>query len=263
MDLGLEGKIAVVTGASKGIGLAVVRALAAEGARVVAASRSGSPELDALAEGDRVRSVLLDLTEPGAPAALVEGTVAECGGLDVLVNNLGTAVPHPGGFLSVPDEAWLEMFSVNVLTTIRACRAAIPRLLERGGGSIVNVSTVNSVLPVIPMPDYSASKAALKNVSKVLSEEFGAQGIRVNTVSPGPTRTPLWLDPEDGLAAQLGRMRGVPAEEIVRGMEANLALGRYVEPEDVAAAVVVLCSERASTVTGSDWFVDAGRKKTM
>ena len=263
MDLHLQDKVAVVTGAGKGIGLAVARLLVEEGALVAAGSRGGSAELDALAAGGRLVSLRVDLATADGPAELVAAAVERFGGLDILVNNVGGSTPRPGGFLSVGDEDWIDSFTFNTLSAIRASRAAIPHLLARGGGSIVNVSTVNSVLPVVPMPDYSAAKAALKSVSKVLSEEFGAKGIRVNTVSPGPTRTPLWLDPESGLAAQFARARGVEPQAVLDGMAANLALGRYCEPEEIAAAVVLLASDRAGSATGADWVVDAGRLKVM
>jgi len=262
VDLGLTGKAAVVTGASKGIGLAVARALAQEGARVVAAARGTTPELEALAAERMVLPVALDLLAPDGPARLVERAVAELGRIDVLVNNLGRSVPR-GGFLGITDDDWREMLEVNLMTAVRACRAAIPRMLEAGGGAIVNVSSVNAFLPAPALPDYSAAKAALKSLSKSLSEEFGAHGIRVNTVSPGPTSTPLWLDPETGLAARMAAARGTSADAVLDGMRGMLTLGRYSEPEEVAAVVVLLASDRAGSVTGSDWVIDSGRVKVM
>lgn len=210
MDLQLSGRIAVVTGASKGIGLATTRTLLGEGARVVAASRKTTPELDGLA-GSNLVHVPTDLMDPEAPAQVISRAVEVFGGLDILVNNAGG--PPPGvklprfGFLTPTDADWQAMFEFNLFSVIRAVRAAIPAMLERGGGAIVNVSTVNARQPAAMNVDYSAAKAGMNNLTKALSEEFGPQGIRVNTVSPGPVRTAWWT--EEGGAADI--IAGWPA----------------------------------------------------
>ena len=196
MELDLAGRVAVVTGGSKGIGLAVVRTLLDEGARVVATSRSRSPELDELT-GELIH-VPADLMDPGAPAEVVARAAEEFGGLDILVNNAGG--PPPGttlprfGFLGLADADWREMFEFNLLSAVRACRAALPLLLEGDGGTIVNVSSVHGVQPSAVNVDYGAAKAAMINLTKALSEEFGPQGVRVNGVCPGPVETPWWTD---------------------------------------------------------------------
>lgn len=261
MDLGLKDKIAVVTGASRGIGLAVTQQLAAEGAVVVGGARSSTPELDELVRGGRVTFVSTDLSQPDAPGALVRGAIAQHGGIDLLVNNVGGGELRFEGFLGTSESEWLRVFDFNVMTVVRACKAAIPAMIERGGGSIVNISSINSVLPQSFVVDYSAAKAALKNLGKDLSEEFGPQGVRVNTVSPGATATPLWLTPETGAAARFGATVGKTADEVVEMVSSTFALRRFSTADEVAAVVTLLLSERAGSTTGADVVVDAGTLK--
>ena len=263
MDLGLKDKIAVVTGASKGIGLAVTQNLVAEGVRVVAGARGSTPELDALVAGGSVTFVAVDLALAEGPGLLVQQAIALHGGVDLLVNNVGGGDLRFDGFLAVPESEWLRVFDFNVMTAVRACRVAIPSMLERGGGSIVNISSINSMLPQSFVIDYSAAKAALKNLGKGLSEEFGPRGIRVNTVSPGATATPLWLTPETGAAARFGATVGKTVDEVVELVSAGFALGRFAEADEVAAVVTLLLSPKAGAVTGADYVVDAGTLKQM
>ncbi|WP_022927498.1 oxidoreductase [Patulibacter americanus] len=261
MDLGLDGKSVVVTGASKGIGLAVAQAFAAEGARVVGGARTVTPELAGVPGATAVE---VDLATAEGPARLVREAVQEHGGVDVLVNNVGGMLaPRPGGFLSVPDPDWLPMMEWNLMTMVRASRAAIPHLLQRRG-AIVTVSSINARLTEPAVVDYAATKAAVSSVNKALSMEFGAQGLRVNTVSPGPVRTPFWLA-EDGLANRLAHAQGTDARTAMRGALAGTggsATGRFSEPHEVAALVVFLASERAGNTTGADHVVDGGIVKT-
>lgn len=262
MDLGLQGKIVIVTGAGRGIGLATVRALVAEGAIVVAGSRSSNSDLEALRRDGRVTVHTIDLASPGGPASLIRAALETHGGIDILVNNLGRGEPRTG-FLNVPDEAWDESFALNFLSAMRACREVIPSMLERGAGTIVNVSSVNGFLPNPRLIDYSAAKAALKSLSKSLSEEFGPRGIRVNTISPGPTNTPAWLDPETGIAALAAEANQTTPEAILADMAGNLTLRRFSEPEEIAALIVFVASGVAGSITGSDLVIDSGRVKTM
>ncbi|TDQ46094.1 SDR family oxidoreductase [Actinorugispora endophytica] len=268
MDLQLDGRTAVVTGASKGIGLAVVRTLLEEGARVLAVSRTSGPELDALAGPDLVHAAE-DLTDPQAPARAVARAVEVFGGVDILVNNAGG--PPPGvalprfGFLTPGDRDWVEMFDFNLFSAVRAARAAIPVMLERGGGSVVNVSSGNARRPAPMNVDYNAAKAALSNVSKALSEEFGPRGVRVNTVSPGPVRTPWWTDEggaADILAAQTGADRQAVLDKVAPEMM-GLTTGRLVDPQEVADVVVLLASPRSGSTTGTDVVVDGGFLKQV
>src|SRR5262249_40642819 len=166
MDLHLSGKVAIVTGASRGIGLAITRALVEEGAKVVAASRGSNAELAGL--GATVRPVAVDLTSPESPRKVIDEAVAAFGGLDILVNNVGSVHPRVDGFLSVTDEDWAATLSSNFLSAVRMTRAALPHLLARGAGAIITVSSVNAFLPDPLVIDYSAAKAALTNFCKSL-----------------------------------------------------------------------------------------------
>ena len=173
MDLHLTDKVAVVTGANKGIGLAITRALSAEGARVVAGSRS-TDNLDGL---DRVTAVALDLMDEDGPASLVQKTVDEHGRLDVLVNNVGAVRIRVDGFLATSDEEFEWALQMNFFTALRATRAALGPMVQQGSGSIVNVASVNSFFqPDAATIDYGAAKAAVVNLSKSLSQEFGPRG---------------------------------------------------------------------------------------
>ncbi len=192
MDLGLAGKHVLVTGASKGIGLAITSAFVAEGAQVVAGSRSVSDELRQLIDGGQVRQVGVDLSAADGPAELVRAAL-EDGPVDVLVNNVGAVTPRPDGFLSVTDDQWLQSLTLGFMAAVRTTRAALPGMLDAGRGAIVTTCSVNAFLPDPAVIDYSAAKAALANFSKALSKEVGPRGIRVNTVSPGPVSTGLWL----------------------------------------------------------------------
>jgi NAD(P)-dependent dehydrogenase (short-subunit alcohol dehydrogenase family) len=265
MDLDLDGRVAVVTGASKGIGLAVVGTLLDQGVRVVATSRNRSPELDAL--GGDLLHVPADLMDPGAPAEVIARAVEVFGGLDLLVNNAGG--PPPGtklprfGFLELGDADWREMFEFNLFSAVRACRAAIPLLVERGGGAIVNVSSVHGRQPSAINVDYGAAKAAMTNLTKALSEEFGPRGVRVNGVCPGPVRTPWWTDAggaADILAAQMGTDRDSVMTRVAPEMM-QLTTGRLAEPAEIAAAVAFLASPRSASTTGTELVVDGGMLK--
>ena len=261
MDLHLSGKVAVVTGASKGIGLAVGQALAEEGVRVVAAARQPTVELVDLAARFQTHFVAVDLTAPDGPAHLIEAAVAQFGGLDILVNNVGGVRPHLGGFVTVTDDDWMWSLTINLLSVVRTTRAALPHLLTRGAGTIVTISSINAILPDPAIIDYTASKAALTNFSKALSKEVGPKGIRVNTVSPGPVETPLWLA-QDGVAAAFASASGGAAADIVKQVAAGAVTGRFTRPEEVADLVLLLASDRAGNVTGSDFIIDGGMIKT-
>ncbi|MFF3786852.1 SDR family NAD(P)-dependent oxidoreductase [Streptomyces sp. NPDC001933] len=254
MDLGLEGRVAVVTGASRGIGLAVVEALAAEGVQVVAGARHSSDELDALVHGGNVRLVQVDLADDEGAGRLV---AAAGDRIDVLVNNVGSASARPGGFLGVTDEQWRETMNLNLFTAVRATREVLPLMLARGSGSIVNICSVNAVYPDPGVIDYCAAKAALANFSKGVSKEVGGRGIRVNTVSPGPVETDLWLAGE-GIAAAVSQATGMAPEEVTAQAAGIAVTGRFSKPAEVADVVLVLASDRTGNVTGSDVTIDGG-----
>jgi len=269
MDLHLTERIAVVTGASSGIGLAVTKALVDEGARVITGSRSVSVELETLTQGGRVTAHRVDLATPGGPGELIARAEA-LGGLDILVNNVGAVTPRTDGFLAIDDEAWLQTFTLSFFAALRATRAAIPLMLKRGGGNVVTIGSVNAFLPDPGVVDYSAAKAALWNTSKSLSKEFGPRGIRFNTISPGPVATPLWLG-DHGVASTIsGAGTGATDDEraaaraaVISRQEAAFSTGRFTEPQEVADLVLLLASDRAGNVTGADYLIDGGLIQTL
>jgi NAD(P)-dependent dehydrogenase (short-subunit alcohol dehydrogenase family) len=261
MDLGLAGRVAVVTGASKGIGLAVARALVDEGAHVVAGART-TDTLDVL---DGVIAVPVDLAAPDGPALLVRRALDEHGRVDLLVNNVGAVRLRLDGFLGTSDAEFAWAMEMNFFTALRATRAAVPGMIEQGGGAIVNVASVNAFFqPDAGTIDYGAAKAALVNLSKSLAQEFGPKGIRVNCVSPGPVATDLWLG-DHGVAATVAAAGGVDVdtarETVVAGI-GGFATGRFTTPEEVATLVMLLGSARTANVTGANYVIDGGLIKT-
>ena len=233
----------VVTGSTGGIGLATARLLVEEGARVVTSGRSGAPGV-----GEALH-VSGDLSEPGQAERIVEAAVAELDGLDCLVNNVGVA--RIAKFEEVTDDEWNEYWQLNVMSYIRAIRAALPALRERRG-AIVNVSSTAGKRPSTGMPHYSVVKAAVLSLSRLVADLYAKDGIRCNAVTPGPTATEAWLG-EGGLADQQG-----DREEMLAKVGAGRPLGRLAEPEEIAAVIAFLCSDRASYVTGAAWSADGG-----
>lgn len=261
MDMNLTNKTAVVTGASKGIGLAVSQALVDAGAYVIAGARHNSPELQALEAAGSATFIAADLSTAEGPRALI-AAAAERGGVDVLVNNAGAVATRFDGILSVTDEEWDAALSVNFLSAVRTSREAIPQMLARGGGAIVMIGSVNATLPEWNLVDYSASKAALASLAKSLSKEFGPKGIRVNTVSPGPVSTGLWLD-EGGVADKFAAASGGSADDVVAAVSAGAPTGRFTTPQEVADLTVFLASSRSGNTTGSDIRIDGGYVTTI
>ena len=243
MDLGLESRVCVVTGSTAGIGLATARLLVEEGARVVTSGRSEAPGV-----GEALH-VAEDLGEAGGPERVVEAALSELGGLDCLVNNVGVA--RIAKFEDVTDDEWDEYWQLNVMSYIRAIRAALPALKERRG-AIVNVSSTAGKRPSTGMPHYSVVKAAVLSLSRLVADLYAKDGVRCNAVTPGPTATEAWLG-EGGLADQQG-----DREEVLAKVGAGRPLGRLAEPEEIAAVIAFLCSDRASYVTGSAWSADGG-----
>ena len=261
MDLNLDGKVAVVTGAGKGIGLAVTKALAAEGARVVA----GSLATGSLEGLKGVSPVAVDLSAQEGPARLVRLAIEEHGRLDVLVNNVGAVRMRTQGFFGTSDEDFAWAMEMNFFIALRASRAALLAMVEKGSGAIVNVASVNAFFqPDAATIDYGAAKAALVNLTKTLSQEFGPHGIRVNAVSPGPVSTDLWLG-EQGVAATVAKATGVDAdtarETIIAGL-GGFATGRFTSPQEVAALITFLASDRTANITGVNYLIDGGLIKT-
>src|SRR5215468_6090473 len=245
MDLGLRDRACVVTGSTAGIGLETARLLVAEGARVVTSGRGEAPGI-----GEELH-VQADLARPGEPEGVVEAAVAGLGGVDCLVNNVGVA--RQAKFEEVPDAEWDEYWQLNLMSHVRTIRAALPTMRERGGGAIVNVSSTAGKRPSTGMPHYSVTKAALLSLSRLVADLYAKDGIRCNAVTPGPTATDAWLG-EGGLADQQGGER----DEVLAKVGAGRPLGRLATPDEIAAVIVFLCSDRASYVTGAAWSADGG-----
>jgi NAD(P)-dependent dehydrogenase (short-subunit alcohol dehydrogenase family) len=258
MDLHLSDKVAVVTGANKGIGLASTEALVAEGAYVVAGSLS-TENLDGL---DRVTAVRVDLLAEDGPALLVQKAIDEHGRVDVLVNNVGAVRIRVDGFLATSDEEFEWALQMNFFAGLRASRAALGAMVEQGSGSIVNIASVNSFFqPDAATVDYGVAKAAVVNLSQSLSQEFGPKGIRVNCISPGQVSTELWLG-EHGVATTLADASGVDADTVRANAAAAIATRRFTTPQEVAALVAMLASDRTANVTGVNYVIDGGLTKT-
>jgi NAD(P)-dependent dehydrogenase (short-subunit alcohol dehydrogenase family) len=232
-----------VTGSTGGIGLEVVRQLVGEGARVVSCGRREAP-----GAGEDAH-VVADLSRGGEPERVVAEAVAALGGLDVLVNNVGAA--RIASFEEVPDEEWDAYWQLNVMSYVRAIRAALPHLRENGG-AIVNVSSTAGKRPSTGMPHYSVTKAAVLSLSRLIADLYAKDGVRCNAVTPGPTATDAWLG-DGGLAEQQG-----DRDEVLEKVGAGRPLGRLARPEEIASVIVFLCSERASYVTGAAWSADGG-----
>jgi 3-oxoacyl-[acyl-carrier protein] reductase len=237
MDLGLSDSVCLVTGSTSGIGLETAKLLRAEGATVVTTGRSG---------GD----VQADLSQPGEPERVVRETIERHGQLDVLVNNVGYSEIRK--LEDVTDDIWQASFEINLMSAVRATRAALLGMRERGDGTIVNVSSTAAKRPSTGMPDYSVMKAALLSFSRLVADLHAKDGIRCNAVTPGPTATDAWLG-EGGLADQQGER-----EEVLAKVAAGRPLGRLAQPEEIAAVIAFLCSSRSSYVTGAAWSADGG-----
>ncbi|MFI9809015.1 SDR family NAD(P)-dependent oxidoreductase [Streptomyces sp. NPDC052301] len=264
MDLQLKDKVAVVTGASKGIGLAIADAFAREGARVVAGSRSSTPELEGLHEKYGVTAVPVDLATAEGPQALVRAAVDRHGRVDILVNNVGTAAPRPS-FLDIDDAEWQRIFDMTLFSAVRTSRAALPHLLAAGGGALINITSINARLPFPMVVDYSAAKAGLTSLTKSLSEEFAPRGVRVNAIAPGPVRTPFWTAPggfADATAAQAGTT-AQEAIDVVVPKSMGISTGRVTEAHEVADLALFLASPLAGNITGAEFTIDGGQVKTL
>ena len=255
MELGLEDRVCVVTGSTAGIGLETARLLAAEGAKVVVTGRDQERVDAARADADAVLGVAADLSAPEAPGKLIVRAEAELGQVDCLVNNVGIAVQV--GFDELTDDDWESMWQLNVMSYVRAIQAVLPGMRGRGSGRIVNVSSTAGKRPSTSMPNYSVTKAAVLSLSRLVADLYAGDGILCNAVTPGPTASPAWLAP-GGLADQAAARSGKGREEVLAGVAKGRPLGRLAEPEEIAAVIVFLCSDRAGYVTGSAWSADGG-----
>jgi 3-oxoacyl-[acyl-carrier protein] reductase len=241
MDLGISGRVAVVTGASRGIGAAAAALLEGEGARVVRVSR---------ADG-------IDVTAPDAAERIAARAPAP---VDILVNNAGTSFARPLDELT--DAEWNGLWELHVMASMRLMRAFAPGMAERGWGRIVNVSSSSAKRPSLMNAAYSVTKAAQLSLSRLFADSYAARGVLVNAVTPSAVSSPLWLA-EGGLGDQTAAARGVSREESLGAQASKIPLGRFAEPEEIAAVIAFLCSERASVVTGAAWSVDGGTVATI
>jgi NAD(P)-dependent dehydrogenase (short-subunit alcohol dehydrogenase family) len=255
MDLGLRDRVCVVTGSTGGIGLETARLLAAEGARVVVAGRDAGRVDEARREAGAELGIVCDLAEPAAPEALIAEARARLGPVECLVNNVGIA--YQASFEELADQQWDEMWQLNVISYMRAIRAALPEMRQRGRGSIVNVSSTAGKRPSTSMPNYSVTKGAVLSLSRLVADLYASDGIRCNAVAPGPTATEAWLG-AGGLADQQAERTGKTREEVLLAVGAGRPLGRLAEPQEVANVIAFLCSDRASYVTGAAWSADGG-----
>jgi NAD(P)-dependent dehydrogenase (short-subunit alcohol dehydrogenase family) len=260
MDLELTGRVAIVTGASKGIGLAITQALTSEGVHVFAGARESSTALDALQRQGLVEHVKVDLSTESGPVELA-AAASQSGRIDILVNNVGAVTPRLAGFGQVTDDQWSASLSLNLMAAVRTTRAVLPKMIAAGRGSIVTTSSVNAFLPDPKVMDYSAAKAALTNFSKSLSKEVGPAGIRVNTVSPGPVATDLWLG-ANGVAASIAQADGIEPAQVAEQAVAGAITGRFTRPSEIADLVAFLASDRAGNITGADFVIDGGLTTT-
>jgi NAD(P)-dependent dehydrogenase (short-subunit alcohol dehydrogenase family) len=256
MDLGLQGKACLVTGASRGIGLATARLLAAEGASILLVARDEEALRAAAAQcGDHARILALDVTDPSAAHRAVERCQREFGGIDALVNNAGATRARPMDELT--DGEWQAQWELHVMAPMRFMREAAPRMEGRGAGRIVNVCSSSGKRPSLTNVAYSVTKAAQLSLSRAWSDAWAPRGVLVNAVAPGPVDTGMWLD-GGGLADQAAAARGVSRDEALAAQRAKIPLGRFGTEDEIAAVIAFLCSRRAANVAGAAWSVDGG-----
>jgi 3-oxoacyl-[acyl-carrier protein] reductase len=241
MDLGISGRTAVVTGASRGIGAATARLLEAEGARVVGVSRATG----------------IDVTDPRAPEQIAELAGAP---VEILVNNAGTSFARSLDELT--DEDWHGQFELHVVAPMRLMRAFAPGMAERGWGRIVNVASSAGKRPSLTNAAYSVTKAAQLSLSRVFADTYAARGVLVNAVAPGAVGSSLWMA-EGGLADQTAAARGISRQEAIEVQESKVPVGRFATEDEIASVVAFLCSARASMVAGAAWSVDGGTVATI
>jgi 3-oxoacyl-[acyl-carrier protein] reductase len=255
LDLGLKDRVCIVTGSTAGIGRETARLLVEEGARVVVCGRNAETVEETRAGLGAALGVPGDLADANAPARLVAAAEAELGPVDCLVNNVGVA--YQIGFDELSEDDWESIWQLNVMSYVRAINAVLPGMRERGFGRIVNVSSTAGKRPSTGMPNYSVTKAAVLSLSRLVADTYAKDGILCNAVTPGPTASPAWLA-DGGLADQAAARSGKSRDEVLDGVGKGRPLGRLADPEEIAAVVVFLCSDRASYVTGAAWSADGG-----
>lgn len=254
MELELEGKVCVVTGASRGVGLETARRLRTAGAEVLMVAR-GETELQAAARPLGAEYLAADITDPDADERIVATCAEQMGGIDVLINNAGLSFVRALDELT--DDDWQGLWELHVMAPMRLMRAAAPRMAARGGGRIVNVCSSSGKRPSATNAAYSVTKAAQLSLSRVFANHYAAAGVLVNAVAPGPIASSLWLA-EGGMADQTAAARGISRGEALEAQAAKVPLGRMAQPSEIADVIVFLASARASVVTGAAWSADGG-----
>ena len=264
MDLGLSGRACLVTGASSGIGKRTAQLLCAEGAGVLLVARDEARLAQAAEEagaagkqaGGCAAQLALDVTAEDAGERMVAAATERFGALEVLVNNAGAASWRD--LDEVSDSDWRAQYELSVMAPLRAMRAAAPAMAERGWGRVVNVCSSAAKRPSAAMPEYSVAKAAELSLSRLFAERYANRGVLINAICPGPVASEMWMEPE-GLLDQSQAMSGAASrEEALEAAGSKRPIGRLAEVGEIAAAIVFLCSERASYVSGAAWSVDGG-----
>ena len=262
MDLSLEGKIAIVTGGSKGIGRATALALAQEGVDVAICARGMDDLEDAAAEirdksGRKALAVQADMGDPEDIKNLVAATVAELGGVDILVNNAVNSTAAP--FMELADEDWMNHINVKVMGYVRCSREVIPHMQKRGGGRIINIGGMAARSANILTNSNGVTNSAVSNIAKNLSDQFAPDGILINCIHPGTTRTPR----QTMVLERQARDANITLEESERRAVSLIPIGRMVESQDIADLILFLVSDRAGAITGQTIAVEGGAGRGM
>jgi len=261
MDLGLDGRACVVTGAGRGIGRETAMRLCAEGANVLLVARTEdqvtAAARDAAASGSGdADSLALDITEEGSGEMMLAAATERFGSLDVLVNNAGTSKWRD--LDDVPDEDWRRQFELNVMAPMWAMKAAVPGMADRGWGRIVNVASTAGKRPSASMPEYSVAKSAELSLSRLYADRYASRGVLINAICPGPVTSEMWMEPGGLLDQSKNASDAGSREEALAAAGDKRPIGRLAEVGEIAAAIVFLCSAQASYVSGAAWSVDGG-----
>ena len=252
IDLDLTGRNAIVTGASMGIGAATVRLLTDHGATVAFCARGQDAVNELTAYGETIRGYVADMSNADSTNDFLERATAEMGDVDILVNNVGASPSR--NFLYMDDADWEQLFQLNMMSAVRCTRHVLPRMRAQQWGRIVMISTVGALYPNAALIDYAATKSAMISTAKALAGKYGRDGVLVNSILPGLIHTAMW----DRAASELAESTGKSQEEIMAANSKGVPVGRYGTPEEVANAVVFLCSDAAAYINGQAISVDGG-----